>query len=137
VKVHRFFMVNTQPWMELRMCPVRQDKSTMSVFAWTDELEKREAARRSMSREDARPFLASRLGLLPGTIENIVRKRVKEPKGQVIDAIRNAFIRELESEIRRCEHEIHMAVQSGSHPHSDEIAQAQTLIAQARELIGN
>ena len=118
------------------MHPVSKDKTSMSVFAWTDELEKREAVRRSVSREDARPFLASRLGLLPGTIENIVRKRVKEPRGRVIDAIRAAFIRELESEIRRCEHEIHLAMQGGSHPAADEISQAQTLLAQAKGLIG-
>lgn len=118
------------------MHPVNRDNSSMSVFAWAEELERREASRRHMSREDVRPFVASSLGLLPGTLENIVRRRLKEPGQRVIDAVRNAFIRELEAEIRRCEHEIQIARATGVRADEAEILEAQTHIEAAKRLIG-
>lgn len=117
------------------MCPRKEDKSSMSVFAWADDLERREAQKRGVPRVQARPFLASKMGLLPGTLENIVRKRIKEPKQRIVDAVRNAFIRELEAEIQSLTHSLEMARLTSAHPASDEIREAETLLAQAKALI--
>lgn len=108
----------------------------MSVFAWAERLEKQEAERRGMSRRDVRPFLASKIGLLPGTLENIINRRIKEPRQRIVDGVRNAFIREMEDEIRCLHHEIFMAVQSGARPDDDEIIAAKTHIETAKRLIG-
>lgn len=119
------------------MCPRNRDKSSMHGLAyWAEELEVREAKERGSSREDARPFLASKLKMLPGTLENIFRGRIKEPKQKTIDAVRNAFIRELEAEIQRLEHEVFMARQSGAAPDAHEIFEAQSHIEAAKSLLG-
>lgn len=119
------------------MRPCNEDEISMNALAtWTEALEEREAKRRGVSREAARPFLAERLRVLPGTLENIVRRRVKEPRERIKELVRNAFIREMEDEIKRLHHGIFMAVQSGTRPDDDEIIEAQTHIETAKRLIG-
>lgn len=119
------------------MCPCNRDEISMSALAtWTEALEESEAKRRGCSREIARPFLASRLKVLPGTIENIIRGRVKEPRERIKDAVRNAFIREMEMEIQRLSHEIEMARASGARPDDHEIVEAKAHIEAAKRLMG-
>lgn len=68
-------------------------------------LEKKAADRRGCSRQDARLELARDIGIAPGTIENLLRKRIKAIKANVYKRIIAAADRELRREIARLERE--------------------------------
>ena len=53
------------------------------VSDWVERLEAAESERSRVSRPTARRIVARRLGLLPGTLENIVRGRVKQMREAV------------------------------------------------------
>jgi len=105
-----------------------------SVPAWSHLLEEREK-RRGMKLPDARRSVANKIGVSPGTLENLSRGRFKSLRLNIVEAIRNAVIRELESEIAALSHELDLARQSGAHPASPEIIEAATAVQTARELL--
>ena len=118
------------------MCPTKLDEISMNAQRMVCDLEEREARRAGLTLANARCVIARRLGASPGTLENIRRDRVKSPRAWLVDRVRALFIAELQSEIRRLEHELDLARQSGAHPAGDEMAEAETLLARAKTLIG-
>lgn len=68
-------------------------------------LEKKAADRRGCSRQDARLALARDIGIAPGTIENLLRKRIKAISTNVYRRILAAADRELCREAARLQHE--------------------------------
>lgn len=97
-------------------------------------LERRERSRVG-SLQAARIVLAGKLRLGIGTLENLVRGRVKRIDEQIRDRIQALMIRELEAEIARLTHELHLARQGGSHLASDEVGAIETLLAQAKTIL--
>lgn len=90
---------------------------------WTRELEAREASRAGVPIRVARRTVARRVGLAPGTLENIKLGRTKGVRAFVFEKIRAAFLREAENEVRRLEHELAMARQIGADARCDEVLQ--------------
>lgn len=94
-----------------------------------------EADRSGVRSAEALPVVARREGVAPGTIENILRGRVKAVAGWVRDRLRAAVIRELQAEIQRLEHELAVARLSAAHPTEDEVAAVEAALAQAKRLL--
>ncbi len=102
------------------------------VSDWVERLEAAESERSRVSRPTARRIVARRLGLLPGTLENIVRGRVKQMREAVADAIRRAVVHEIE----RLESELEVARFGARRIGEAEVAAARDAIQEARKIIG-
>jgi hypothetical protein len=81
-------------------------------------------ARRTGNRVEARTTLARAIGVSPGTIENLMRARLKSVAGWLRDALRARVVRELEAELVRIQHEIAVLVQTGADPRDNALAAA-------------
>jgi hypothetical protein len=79
-------------------------------------------ARRRGTKEKAHVHVARAVGAAPGTVENIMRGRLKRVSGWLRDALRARVIRELEAEVVRLQHEIAVLRQAGVDPRSNEMA---------------
>lgn len=67
------------------------------------------ANQNQISEERALPLAAERAGVLPGTLWNLKRERVKQPKVGVRERVRQALIQELENVITKTEAELKQA----------------------------
>ena len=114
----------------------RRDNSSMS------ETETLDAAARLVWRERYRSHLdlptaiktvARRVGIAPGSLENLVRGRAKKVTLSVAEAIRAAVVSDLSAEIERLQHELDIARQSGVHP--VEAGKVEALLAEAKALL--
>ena len=117
------------------MVPSDKDKASMNACAWVRQLEDKEAVRIGQPVPVARGFLARRLKVAPGTLENMRRGRVKEPRASLVEKIKGALIRELESEIQALSHEVEILRRSGCRPDEKQILEAETLLAKAKEIL--
>jgi hypothetical protein len=123
------------------MRPSSKDKSHMSTAIdstarqWAMRLEEQEVSNKGVPLPAARAALARRLGVAPGTLENIRRGRTKGVRGWIVEALRNAMIRQIQSEMTRLSHELEIIRQGGARPDADEILEVQTALAAARQLI--
>jgi hypothetical protein len=113
----------------------------MSAVAYHDEtramlarLEDKER-RRSPDTVTARQRLARRLGALPGTIENFARGRIKRADAYLRARIEALLMTELQQEIAALTHELEKLRASGSDPRLSAIAEVETALATARELL--
>lgn len=107
-----------------------------TAASWAERLERRERERSGLPLHQARPVVARKLGIAPGTLENLRRGRIKDPRQSLFDRLRTGVIRELEAEMRRLETEIHVLRQIGSDPRDDEITAAETDLASIRAALG-
>lgn len=111
-----------------------RDDGMSSAFALAQALERKERTRVS-SLSIARQRLAERLKIGVGTLENLVRERVKTVDAAIRDRLQALLVRELEAEIARLTHELEMARQGGFHPASQHISAIETHLEQARTLL--
>lgn len=109
------------------------DVSTVNRFA--RRLEDAEARRLGIKTVEARYRIAGRIGVSPGTLENIRRLRTKIVPNWLMSRIRAELISVLQTEMRRLEHEIQLARQIGSDHRDDALASAETQLAAAREIL--
>ena len=107
----------------------RPDMSSAVSLAQT--LERRERTRLGC-RDVARRSLASKLRIGVGSLENLVRGRVKRVDATIRDRLQALVIKELELEILRLQHELAIATQSSSRPDDDEIFEVETHLKRAR-----
>lgn len=115
------------------MSAYQLDLTAARRLEWLEETESRQSG---LNLEKARPVVASRIGILPGTAENLRRGRTKGVRGWVEQRITAAFIRGLEHEIRRLQSELDMARQGGTRMDDDDFLAAQASLEAARKLIG-
>lgn len=101
---------------------------------WLSLLESRERSA-GKSAPGARATVARRLGVLPGTLENISRGRTKGVRAWIFETLRAAVIRDLEGEIQKLEHELEVARLCASRLDEDEVFAAQAAIRNARRLL--
>jgi hypothetical protein len=89
---------------------------------------------RGADRDAARRTVARRIGIAPGTVENIARGRKKSVAGWIEAKIKDAAINALEQEMRRLECELAM-VRGGGGVSGDALASAAAALDRARELV--
>lgn len=112
-----------------------QGVAMSTAVATAQQLEKRERAR-APSVKLARQRLADKLRVGAGTIENLVRGRVKRVDAELKRRLDALLVRELEAEIARLAHELEMARQRGSHPACEHVFEIEAYLAKARALMG-
>ncbi|MCI0599378.1 MAG: hypothetical protein L0Y60_07620 [Beijerinckiaceae bacterium] len=83
----------------------------------------------------ARKNLARKLGVAPGTLENIRRGRIKNIRLLTASRLRSFMIRHLQSEIQKHSHDLEMVLRSSEDARADEILEAQAALARARILL--
>lgn len=103
---------------------------------WSTLLENREAARSGIRVVDARRTVARRVGAMPGTLENLRNRRLKGIAAHIYDRLRARVIRELESEMRHLEHELHILKQTGVGPSDRETEAVVASLAKVRQTLG-
>jgi hypothetical protein len=81
---------------------------------------------------EARKRVASRIGCAPGTIWNLLRRRLKRVPEGFIAKLHADNVRRLQAELARAEHEYQLALQIGMDPASHEMA---ALARSTRELL--
>ena len=105
-----------------------------TAVAIAQDLERRERIRVHNKRM-ARQSLATKLRVGAGTVENLVRGRVKRIDAAVRDRLQALLIRELETEIVRLSHELQVARQCGNHLASDQIGAVEAHLEAARMML--
>lgn len=98
-------------------------------------IENAEARRLGVTVTAARPRVAQRLGVNPGTLENIRRLRSKVVPSWLMARIRSEFVLVLQREITRLEHEITLARQIGMDRRDDDLASAETQLHEAKKIL--
>ena len=99
-------------------------------------LEDKEAKRSGLNVTEVRPIVARRVGIAPGTLENLRRGRIKAIKKHVYEWLIAAADRELRAEIARLEHErAILAAQAGSRTAVD-LGEVEAHLAAARAALG-
>jgi len=83
----------------------------------------------------ARKHLARKVGIPPGTLENIRRGRLKGIRRGVAERLHDFMIRHLETEINKLANELELLIQSRKNNCATEIVAAQAAIAEARRLL--
>lgn len=124
------------------MRPADRDVSSMSCVT-TDEraryrltfLERLEVFRSERDLGDLRPDLAERIGIAPGTAENVRKRRSKGVRQWVAERIDAAFIRSLQEEIVRLTYELENALQSGARAGGDEVIEIETAMAKMAQIL--
>jgi hypothetical protein len=98
-------------------------------------LESHERLRNGGSKSQARARLAGKMRVLPGTLYNLARNRLKRLDTELRDRLTAFAIRDLQHEIERLSHELEMARQMGAHPMSRRVGEIETHLAKARALM--
>lgn len=99
-------------------------------------MEKKAADRSGRSRQDVRPDVARKIGISPGTIENLLRKRIKAITTNVYRSIVAAADRELRREIARLEHERKIIAEKAGDAGRIDIGKVEAALEAAREALG-
>lgn len=73
---------------------------------WASRIERAEAQRHGDSIAAARKRVAARLGITPGTLENLSRDRLKGVRQWLFEALKAGVIAEIRREIAAHEHEL-------------------------------
>lgn len=120
-------------YLESKPMNAMSDISTINRFATS--LENAEARRLGVNGTEARRRVASRIGVAPGTLENIRRLRTKIVPNWLMNKVRSELIAVLQLEIQRLEHEVHVARQTGLGNRDDALIAAETQLAKARQAL--
>lgn len=124
---------NRDGYVESKPMNAMSDVATINRFA--SSLVEKEAKRLGVTRPEAEKKLANRLGVSPGTLENIRRLRTKIVPNWLMNKVRIELIAVLQLEMLRLEHEISTARQTGLGNHDDAIIAAETQLAKARQAL--
>lgn len=122
-------------YLEPKSEPMTAVSDVLTVNRFAKTLEDVEARRLGIPASDARGRIANRLGVSPGTLENIRRLRTKIVPNWLMNKVRLELVSVLQLEIQRLEHEINIARQTGSDHRDDALCMAETQLAKAREAL--
>jgi hypothetical protein len=118
----------------LRKVRTTMQAQGMSSIAIARNLERRERER-VPNKQAARERLADKLKIGVGTLENIIRARVKSVDERIRDRLQALLVSELEAEIGRLQHELEMARKGAFVLGAEHIGQVEAHLAQARSLL--
>lgn len=104
--------------------------------AWGRVLEDREASRARMPVKAARPTVARRVGIGPGTLANLRNGRLKAISVHVYERLRICVEQELVNEMKALEHELQTLRQTGVDPREAQVEQVVAHLAAARLALG-
>lgn len=117
------------------MCPSVTDHSAMSNVAMTaDRLIREEAAFHGIDRATARQRVAREAGIAPGTLENLLRGRLKYVE-RIADKINALVIAKIEKRIAQLEGDLAIARLKSSRPDEAAIFAAQSALDEAKRHI--
>ena len=119
--------------MSIQRSRTSEPKMTCAI-SLAQTLERKERAR-GLSATEARRSVANKVRIGVGTLENLIRGRVKRVDAAIRDRLQALLVRELEGELARLSHELEMARQGGTHPASQHISAIETHLAEARALM--
>lgn len=102
---------------------------------WVLQLQDKELKRSGRKKPEVRRVVAENIGVVPGTLENIERRRRKGISTTVFERIRAAFLREAANEIRRLETERQIALQIGIDARCDEVSEIEADLAALHEVM--
>jgi hypothetical protein len=105
---------------------------------WARSLEEDEAERAGFDRvEDARPVVARKLGIAPGTLTSLRKNRLKSISAHNYDRLNQAAAHLIEKKLVRLQHELDLTRQQGLDARSnDYVATLEALVARARKDLG-
>lgn len=103
---------------------------------WAELLEERAAKTRGVSLEDARSIVARDTGVPTGKLYSLRRRRLKDIGRSILTRLGEGVIRELQTELRRVEHELHVRTQIGARPDSGETLSLLANRQKIREALG-
>ena len=83
----------------------------------------------------ARISMARQLGIGLGTLENIIRLRVKTIRADLRDKIHTLWIKTIEAELARLEHEREMALKTYASADPSQMAEMEIVLEKARALL--
>lgn len=110
------------------------DVATAQALA--SRLEGIEAGRGRLPLADIRKRVARKVSSSPGFFENLQRGRIKSVPSWLMRKLRDALVEELQTEVQKLQHEIHLARQTGEGPDSDAIFAAEARLAEAKKILG-
>jgi len=100
-------------------------------------LEEDAAQRSGVPIEDARPIVAGRLGIAPGTLTSLRKNRLKDISAAVYDRLNKAAAQLIERQIANLEHELDVVRRQGLDGDPDRYATAlEALVARAKKDVG-
>jgi len=102
---------------------------------WAKRLEDAEAAKTSAPVKAARQAVARRIGVAPGTLENLRNGRIKSIAAHLFDTLRGAVEHELQNEIARLEHDLQIFRQTGVDAREDQVGAVERHLAAARKAL--
>ena len=117
------------------MASNRKDESSVSVAQWVEALERDCMQRDGVKLPEARVTIARRLGVAPGTLENLRRNRTKGPRVGIVEKLRAAMIALLQSEMRRLDAQLEMVRRCGGEHREHDIRAAAAALADARKVL--
>lgn len=122
------------------MCHSEKDMSSVAFIdrarGWAAALEDQTARHEGLTVAEARPIVAREIGVAPGTLENLRKRRLKGLGVHIYDALQQAMVRRLNKQLRALEHEQHLLTQQGVDPRSDETTAVASDIATVRKALG-
>lgn len=119
----------------LRVTRTTMQDQSMSSVAIARKLEEFERDRAG-GKHAARRNLAGKLKVGIGTLENIIRDRVKSVDEKIRDRLQALLVEEYKAEITRLTHELEIARQGGARLDSDQVGEIEAHLEQARSLLG-
>lgn len=102
---------------------------------WARDIEDREARRSGSPLHLARVAVARRLGVSPGTLENLRSGRLKQVAAHVFARLRAGLMSEITAEIHALEHKMQIALAAGVDPRSAQMAEVVAALATARAIL--
>lgn len=102
---------------------------------WVVQLQDREQKRSGRKKPEVRRAVAEDIGVVPGTLENIERRRRKGISTTVFERIRSAFLREAANELQWWERERQIALQIGLDARCDEVREVEANIKALQEVM--
>jgi len=103
---------------------------------WAVRLEEAEAARSNVPVEHARPIVARKLGVSPGTLTSLRKRRLKDISAAVYAKLNAAVERLLERQLAALEHELHVVRQQSLNAGRYDLAEIEADIARVRASLG-